>query len=187
LYANQSKTLINFVLDIFTNIPKGSMTKFQARKKIRSKAPSQYSKAGVAVLLKLLDLLRMADWRHGSIEDVFSTPKNLSQMAALTNVNRRTVKRCVAVLVKDGVITPHVHTENSYRINIDELSGLEPRFIQERREGLLFRILNAWRMRFNRWDGLSGRFHQWPIIHPAATKEGALTCACVGFCSHPIA
>ena len=158
------------------------MTKTTTKNRAKDRLPTRFNKAGVAVCLRLIELVRVPDWRRGNIEGFYTAAQTFAGLAFDTNLNPRTVKRALADLQRDGIIVEHENTKLSFRINPEGIDMLESKYFSERGSALEQKILNTWRMRFTRSNGQS---YKWPSTHPAPTEEGAQTCACVGFCSHP--
>jgi len=160
------------------------MTKQTVKNRAKDRLPTRFGKAAVAVCLRIIELVRVPDWRKGDIEGYYTTAQTFTKLAFDTNLHRDTVKRALEELKSDGIITEHENTKLSFRVNPEGLEMLKSKYFAERTSAIEHKILNTWRMRFARRDC---KPYQWPSTHPTQTENGAQTCACVAFCSHPSA
>jgi hypothetical protein len=153
--------------------------KQELRAKVLDRMPTRYSRGVVTVLVKIIDLTSVENWKTSDVEYFYSKPKTDMELAFLTNLARYTVHRAIKTLLHDGIIKPSTQERNSYSINPDEVLRIPSSYVARRTKELEEKIHNAVRMRFARWNGLTGRFWEWGKTHPAK-------CACSGlFCSHP--
>jgi hypothetical protein len=148
------------------------------RAKVLDRMPTRYPRSVVTVLVKVIDLTSVDNWKVSDVENFSSKPKTESGFAFLTNLERHTVHRALKTLLHDGIIKPSTQERNSYSINTDEVLRIPSSYTARHTKDLEEKIQNAVRMRFTRWDGLTGGFFQWDATHPAQ-------CACDHFCSHP--
>jgi hypothetical protein len=159
------------------------MRKHEAKGKVKDRLKSRYVGSVVAVLVAIIDALKVEDWKTSSIEDVFSRPKTDTDLAFATCLERRTVRRAANILLRDGFIKESPTTNHSYAVNTAQLLTLPSRYVSRRTKALEDRIKNAIRMRFSRWDGLTPAF-RWASTHPTPAGDVQM-CRCAGFCSHP--
>ena len=160
------------------------MTKQTLKSRAKDRLPTRFGKAAVAVCLRIIELIRVPDWRKGDIEGYYTTAQTLEKLAFDTNLHRDTVKRALEELKRDGIITEHQNTKLSFKVNPEGLEMLKSKYFAERTTAIEHKILNAWRMKFARRHG---KPYAWPSTHPAPTESGAQTCECAGFCSYPSA
>ena len=70
-----------------------AMLKAKAKTIVLDRATTHYPKSVIAVLGKIIDLTHVEDWQTSQVEKFYSTPKSISKLGLLTNLNRRTAKR----------------------------------------------------------------------------------------------
>jgi hypothetical protein len=151
------------------------MQKHITRRRILDRAPTRYPKGVVTVLLKIVDLVSVDNWKTDHIENFYSKPKSLLQLGFLTNLERHTVKKALICLLHDHVLTQNPHADGSYKVNTEVIDSMESNYWNSHAKHLAQKILNAVRMRYTR--------------NPAAVfpwREVHSQCLCVRpFCSHP--
>lgn len=159
------------------------MRKQEARGKVLDRFPSQYPKSVADVLVKIIDLIKVEDWKADGIEGLFSPAKNHRELGFLVRSHARTVRRALTILLKGGFIVESTETKNSYRVATDQLLTLPSGYVTRRTEGLEQKIVNTVRMQFTRNPEKTPR---WRSTHPALKGDGTLSCQCEKpFCSHP--
>jgi len=159
------------------------MRKQEARGKVLDRFPSQYPKSVADVLVKIIDLIKVEDWKTDGIDCLYSPPKNHRELGFLVRSHAHTVRRALNVLLKGGFIVESIETRNSYRVNADQLLTLPSGYVTRRTEGLEQKIVNTVRMQFTRNPEKTPR---WRSTHPALKEDGNLNCQCEKpFCSHP--
>lgn len=154
------------------------MRKQELRTRVLDRMPTEYPRSVGDVLVKIIDLTNVENWKTDDVENFWSKPRTETQLAFLTRLDRHTVHRALKVLLQDGLIKPSTQERNSYRVEVDAVLRLRSRYADRHTKHMEEKIMNADRMRFSRWDGLTGTFFPWRAVHP-------VPCTCAGFCSHP--
>jgi hypothetical protein len=156
--------------------------KQEVTKKVIDRVAPAFSNAVGTVLLKIIGLTKVPDWKTSHIEGFYSTPTTNQKLGWLVRLERHTVRRAIKKLLHEGLITPSTSTRNSYIVNTDRISGFRSTYRASLAHVLGEKILNAVRMKFHRHpDRQPAAFAS---IHPL--QDGK--CKCEGsFCSHPTA
>jgi hypothetical protein len=159
------------------------MRKNEARVKVLDRFPSQYPKSVADVLVKIIDLIQVDDWRTSGIEGLYSPRKTYRALGFLVRSHAHTARRALNILLDGGFITESTETRNSFRVNTDQLLTLPSGYVTRRTAGLEEKIINTLRMQFTRNPEKTPR---WRSTHPALKEDGTLSCKCEKyFCLHP--
>ncbi len=128
------------------------MRKQEVKGKVLDRFPSVYPKSVVSVMVKIIELIKLDDWKRDSIEGKYSQPRDKTKLAFLVNYNRRSVERALEILLHDGFIEESPDTSDSYSVNTSRLFDLPSKFVSKKAAAEAARLKNSQRMRVDRLE-----------------------------------
>lgn len=128
------------------------MRKQEVKGKVLDRFPSVYPKAIVAVMVKIVELIKLENWKTDNIEGRYSQPKDRTALGFLVNCDRKTVERALNVLLHDGFIEQSPANLDSYSVNTSRLFDLPSKFMSRREHAAAVKRENTNRMRITRLE-----------------------------------
>ena len=130
------------------------MRKQDVKRKVLDRFPSVYPAAVVAVMVRIIELIKVDDWKRDNIEGRYSQPKDKTALGFDVNKNRRTAERALRVLLDAGYIEQSPENPDSYSVNTSKLFDLPSTFVSRKEKAETAKRENRQRMRIARLEKL---------------------------------
>ena len=130
------------------------MRKQEAKGKVLDRFPSMYPRAIVAVMVKIIELIKLGDWKREHIDGKYSQPKDKKQLGFLVNLSSKSITRALGVLLTERFIEQSPDNPNSYSVNTSRLLDLPSSFKSRRESAETEKRKNRDRMRIARSEKL---------------------------------
>lgn len=158
------------------------MRKQELTKKVIDRVLPEFAKSAGAVLLRLIAITKVPDWKTSDIDGRYSTPTTNEKLGWFLHLHRHTVRAALRTLLEKGLIVASTKERNSYTVNIETVEGFSSTYRDSLAHTLGETILNAVRMKFHRHP--DKKKPTWASVHPLSRGK----CTCTGsFCSYPAA
>jgi hypothetical protein len=155
------------------------LRKQELTKKVIDRVASEFPKSVGAVLLRLIAITKVPDWKTSDIDGRYSTTATKEKLGWFRHLHRHTVRAALRTLLKNGLIKASTKERNSYTVNTQVVEGFSSTYRESLAHTLGEKILNSVRMKFHRHPEKTTP--RWASVHPEK-------CTCTGsFCSHPSA
>jgi len=126
------------------------LRKQELTKKVIDRVLPACAKSVGAVLLRLIAITKVPDWKTSNIDGRYSTPTTNEKLGWFLHLHRHTVRAALRTLLEKGLIVASTKERNSYTVNIEAVESFSSTYRDSLAHTLGETILNAVRMKFQR-------------------------------------